>query len=100
MKYEDRFTEQEENTRATRWSEWVEAERMDRIAKKEKEEILAWLEAWEKENRDEELELEKEEAKEIEAKRKEDARTASPQDGELTKVIETMNPLSKSSPLS
>jgi len=28
---------------------------MDQIAKKEKEEILAQLEAWEKENRDEEL---------------------------------------------
>jgi hypothetical protein len=32
------------------------------------------------------LELEKEEAKETEAKWKEDARTASPQDGELTMV--------------
>jgi len=37
---------------------------MDQIAKKEKEEILAQLEAWEKENRFEELELEKEKAKE------------------------------------
>ena len=58
--------EQEENTRAPRWSEWVEeAERMDQITKKGKEEILAWLDAWKKENKDEELELEKKEAKEI-----------------------------------
>jgi len=43
---QDRFTEQEENTQAPRWSEWAkEAERMDQIAKKEKEEILARLEA-------------------------------------------------------
>jgi hypothetical protein len=59
---------------------------MDQIAKKEKEEILARLEAWEKENRDEELELEKKEAKEIEARRKEDVRDASPRNGELTEV--------------
>jgi hypothetical protein len=46
VKYEDRFKEQEENTRAPLWSEWAaEAERMDQIAKKEKEEILARLEA-------------------------------------------------------
>jgi len=57
---------------------------MDQIAKKEKEEILARLKAWEKENRDEELELEKEEAKETEARWNEDTRTASPQDGEWT----------------
>jgi len=54
---------------------------MDQIAKKEKEEILARLEAWEKENRDEELELEKEEAKEIEARWKEDTRTTSHKTG-------------------
>jgi len=59
---------------------------MDQIAKKEKEEILARLEAWEKENRTEELELKKEEAKETEARWEEDARIASPQDGELTEV--------------
>jgi len=42
VKYEDCFTEQEENMQAPRWSEWAEeAERMDQIAKKEKEEILA-----------------------------------------------------------
>jgi len=35
----------------------------DFITKKEKEEILARLEAWEKENRTEELELVEEEAK-------------------------------------
>jgi len=46
VKYEDRFTEEEENTQAPRWSEWAaEAEGMDQIAKKEKEEILARLEA-------------------------------------------------------
>ena len=78
---------------APRWSEWAEeAERMDQIAKKEKEEILAWLEAWEKENRDEELELKKEEAKETEARCKEDACTASPQDGELTEVTSDNEP--------
>jgi hypothetical protein len=59
---------------------------MDRIAKKDKEEILVRLEAWEKENRDEELELEKKEAKEIEARRKEDACNASPRNGELTEI--------------
>ena len=64
MKCEDCFTEQEENTQVPRWSGWVaETERMDQIAKKEKEEILARLEAWEKENKAKELELEKEEAK-------------------------------------
>jgi len=79
--------EQEENTQAPRWSEWAEeAQKMDQIAKKEKEDIFARLEAWEKENRDEELELEKEETKETEARWKEDARTASAQDGELTEV--------------
>jgi len=42
VKYEDRFMEQEENTRAPRLSEWAEeAKRMDQIAKEEKEEILA-----------------------------------------------------------
>jgi len=42
VKYEDRLMEQEENMQAPRWSEWTEeAERMDQIAKKEKEEILA-----------------------------------------------------------
>jgi len=42
VKYEDRLMEQEENTRAPRWSEWPEeAERMNQIAKKEKVEILA-----------------------------------------------------------
>jgi len=67
VKYEDRLMEQEENTQAPRWSEWAEeAERMDQIAKKEKEEILAQLEAWEKENIDDELALEEEEAKETE----------------------------------
>ena len=65
---------------------------MDRIAKKEKEEILVRLEAWEKENRDEELELKKKEAKEIEARRKEDARDASPRNGELTKVTSDDKP--------
>ena len=87
VKYEDRFTEEEENKQALRWSEWAaEAERMDQIAKKEKEAILAQLEAWEKENKTEELELEKEEAKETEARWEEDTCTASPQDGELTEV--------------
>jgi len=65
---------------------------MDRIAKKEKEEILVRLEAWEKENRDEELELKKKEAKEIEARRKEDARDASPRNGEWTKVTSDDKP--------
>jgi len=38
--------EQEENTQAPHWSEWAEEpERMDQIAKKEKEEFLARLEA-------------------------------------------------------
>jgi len=79
VKYEDRFMEQEENTRAPRWSDWAEeAERMVQIAKKEKEEILARLEAWEKENKYEELELEKKEEKETEARWKEDTRDASP----------------------
>jgi len=42
VKYEDRFMEEEENTQAPRWSKWAEeAERMDQIAKKGKEEILA-----------------------------------------------------------
>ena len=87
MKYEDRFTEQEENMQAPWWSEWAkEAERMDQIAKKEKEEILAWLEVWKKENRDEELELEKKQAKETTARRKEDAPNASPRNGELTEI--------------
>jgi len=46
VKYEDHLMEEEENTQAPRWSEWAEeAERMDQIAKKEKEEILALLEA-------------------------------------------------------
>ena len=72
---------------------WVEeAERIDRIAKKQKEETLARLEAWEKENRDEELELEKKEAKEIEGRRKEDARNASPQNRELTEVTSDDEP--------
>ena len=45
-KYEDHLLEEEENTQAPRWSEWAEeAERMEQIAKKEKEEILAGLEA-------------------------------------------------------
>jgi len=93
MKYEDRFIEQEENTQAPQWSEWAEeAERMDQIAKKEKDEILAQLEAWKKENKAEELELEKQEAKETEARWKEDARTASPQDGELTEVTSDNEP--------
>ena len=93
MKYEDHLVEQEENMQAPRWSEWAkEAKRMDQIAKKVKEEILAQLEAWEKENKTEELELEKEEAKEIEARWEEDARTASPQDGELTEVISDNEP--------
>jgi len=49
--------------------EWTEeAKRMDQIAKKEKEEILAQLEAWEEENKAEELELEKEKAKETEGR--------------------------------
>ena len=93
MKYEDRFTEQEENTQAPRWSQWAEeAERMDQITKKDKEEILARLEAWEKENKAEELELEKEEAKETEARWKQDARTPSPQDGELTEATSDNEP--------
>jgi len=42
VKYEDHLMDEEENTQAPRWSEWAkEAERMDQIAKKEKEEILA-----------------------------------------------------------
>ena len=78
---------------APQWSEWAkEAKRMDQIAKKVKEEILAKLEAWEKENKAEELELEKEEAKEIEARWEEDARTTSPQEGELTEVISDNEP--------
>jgi len=93
VKYEDHFTKEEENTHTPRWSEWaVEVERMDQIAKKEKEEILARLEAWEKENRTEELELEKEEAKETETRWEEDARTTSPQDGELTEVTSDNEP--------
>ena len=85
--------EQEENMQAPRWSEWTEeAERMDQIAKKEKEEILARLEAWEKENKAKELELEKKEAKETEARWKEDACTASPRDGELTEVTSDNEP--------
>jgi len=59
---------------------------MDQIPKEEKEEILAQLEAWEKENKDEELEPEKKEAKETEARWKEDVRDASPRNGELTEV--------------
>ena len=51
-----------------------------------KEEILARLEAWEKENKDEELEPEKKEAKETKASRKEAARNASPWNRELTEV--------------
>ena len=78
---------EEENTHAPRWSEWAaEAKRMDQIGKKEKEEILARLEAYEKENKTKELELEREEAKETEARWEEDTRIASPQDGELTEV--------------
>ena len=93
MKYKNCFTEQEENTRAPRWGEWAEeAERMDQIAKEEKEEILAWLDAWEKENEDEEMELEKKEAKETEARWKEDACDASPWNGELTKVTSDDEP--------
>ena len=65
---------------------------MDQIAKKEKEEIIARLEAWEKENRAEELELEKEEAKETKARWEEDARTASPQDVELTEATSDSEP--------
>jgi len=85
--------EDEENTQAPRWSEWAEeAERIDQIAKKEKEEIISQLEAWEKDNKGEELELEKEEAKEIEERWEEDARTASPQDGELTEVTSDNEP--------
>jgi len=46
VKYGDRFMEEEENMQAPRSSEWAkEAERMDQIAKKEKEEILARLKA-------------------------------------------------------
>jgi len=41
----------------------------------------------EKESKAEKLELEKEEAKETEARWEEDARTESPQDAELTEVI-------------
>ena len=65
---------------------------MDQIAMKENEEILAWLETWEKENKAEELELEKQEAKETEARWEEDARTTSPQDGELTEVTSDNKP--------
>ena len=72
---------------------------MDQIAKKEKEEILARLEAWEKENRDEELELEKKEEKETEARWKEDTRDASPWNRELTEVTSDDEP-TKCSPLS
>jgi len=68
---------------------------MAQITNKEKEEILARLEAWEKENRSEELELEKEEAKETEASWVEDARTASPKDGELTEVTSDNEPTDK-----
>jgi len=64
---------------------------MDQIAKKEKEEILAQLEAWEKEKRTEQLELEKE-AKETEARWEEDACTTSPQDGELSEVTSDNEP--------
>jgi hypothetical protein len=64
---------------------------MDRIAMKEKE-ILAWLEAWEKENRDEELELEKKEAKETHTRRNEDARDASPRNAKLTEVTSDDEP--------
>ena len=85
VKYEDHLMDEEENTQAPRWSEWAkEAERMDQIAKKEKEEILAWLASWEKENRTEELELEKQEAKETEARWEED--------GELTEVTSGNEP--------
>jgi len=46
VKYEDHLMKEEENRHAPRWSEWAEeAERMDQITKKEKEEILAQLEA-------------------------------------------------------
>ena len=91
VKYEEHLME-EEDTQAPRWSEWAEeAERMDQITKKEKE-ILASLEAQEKENRAEESELEKEEAKEIEARWEEDACIASPQDGELTEVTSDNEP--------
>jgi len=65
---------------------------MDQIVKKEKEEILARLEAWEKENKAKELKLEKEEAKETKSRWKEDARTTSPQDGELTEVTSDNEP--------
>jgi len=93
VKYEDHLMEEEENTQAPQWSEWaVEAERMDQIAKKEKEEILARLEAWEKENRTEEVELEEEETKETEARWEEDARIASPQYGELAEVTSDNEP--------
>jgi len=93
VKYEDHLMEQEENTQAPRWSEWAEeAKRMDQISKKEKEEILARLEAWEKENKAEELELEKEEAKETEARWEEDTCTASPQGEELTEVTSDNEP--------
>ena len=85
--------EEEENMQAPRSSEWAkEAERMDQIAKKEKEEILARLKAQEKENKAKELDLEKEEANEREASWEEDARTASPQDGELTEVTSDNEP--------
>jgi len=61
VRYVDHLMEEEEDTQAPQWSEWAtKVEQMDQIAKKEKEEILARLEAWEKENRTEELELERE----------------------------------------
>jgi len=58
VKYEDHLMMEEENTHTPQWSEWAaEAKRMDQIAKKEKEDILARLETYEKENKTEELGL-------------------------------------------
>jgi hypothetical protein len=50
------------------------------------------LEAWEKENRDEELELEKKEAKETEVRGKEDIRDVSPRNGELAEITSDDEP--------
>jgi hypothetical protein len=101
MKYEDRSKEQEETVQAPRWSEWeAEAERMDQIAKAEKEEIQAHVEEWLKRDEElreaykKELELEKREAEETEMrwKEKEEAPATPLQNGKLTEVTSDDEP--------
>jgi hypothetical protein len=100
VKYEDCYKEQEA-VQAPRWSEWeAKAERMDQIAKAEKDEIQAQVEEWMKRDEEsreaykEELELEKKEAEETEMRWKEkgEAPATPPQNGELTEVTSDDEP--------